>query len=223
MKSGDFVLVDYIGRIKESGEIFDLTKEEVARKENIFNEKFKYGSVPMVIDSNFVLKGLSEALKEMKVGEKKTVEISPEKGFGERNPEFIKLIPESRFKEQNIEATPGSFVTINKIRGRVMSADGGRVRADFNHPLAGKTLQYELEIVGEIAEENEKVKAVTFFFTGVDKQDLDVICNAGEAEVKFKNKIDMHSETKQQMANEIIRWIKGIERVKFVDVFEKTD
>jgi FKBP-type peptidyl-prolyl cis-trans isomerase SlyD len=222
MKSGDFVLVDYVGRVKDSGEIFDLTREDVAKKENIFNEKFKYGPVPMVIDSNFVLKGLNEVLKEMKVGEKKTVEITPEKGFGERNSEFIKLIPEARFKEQNIEATPGSLVTINRIRGRVLSADGGRVRVDFNHPLAGKTLQYELEIVGEITKEDEKVKAVIFFFTGVDKQDLDVACNAGEIEIKFKTKIDLHSESKQQMANEIMNWLKGIEKVKFVDVFEKT-
>jgi FKBP-type peptidyl-prolyl cis-trans isomerase SlyD len=223
MKSGDFVLVDFVGRVKDSGEIFDLTREEVAKEEKTFNEKFKYGPIPMVIDSNFVLKGLSEALKEMKVGEKKTVEISPEKGFGERNPEFIKLIPEARFREQNIEATPGSFVTINRIRGRVLSVDGGRIRIDFNHPLAGKVLQYELEIVGEITEQEERAKAVIFFFTGVEKQDLDVVCKTGEVEIKFKNKFDLHSETKQQMANEIIRWVGGIEKVKFVDLFEKAE
>ena len=220
MNSGDFVLVDYIGRVKESGEIFDLTKEDIAKKENIFRENFKYGPVPMIVDSDFVLKGLSEVLKEMKVGEKKTIEIPSEKGFGERNPDYIKLIPEARFKEQNIEATPGSFITINRVRGKVLSVDGGRVKVDFNHPLAGKVLEYELEIISEITEENEKVKAVIFFFTGVDKQELDVICSEKEVEIKFKNKIDLHSETKQQMANEIMKWMK-IEKVKFVDVFEK--
>jgi FKBP-type peptidyl-prolyl cis-trans isomerase 2 len=222
MKSGDFLLVDYVGRIKDSGEIFDLTKEDVAKKENIFNEKFKYGPVPVIVDSNFALKGLSESLKEMKVGEKKSIEIKPEKGFGERNSEFIKLIPEARFKEQNIEPTPGSYVTINRFRGRVLSVDGGRIRIDFNHPLAGKTLQYELEVVSEITGQEEKVKAVVFLFAGVEKEGLGVGCNAGEVEISFKKNIDLHLETKQQMADEIIKWLEGIEKVKFVDIFGKT-
>lgn len=70
MNSGEFVLIDYVGRIKNSGEIFDLTREGEAKEAGIYKKDFKYGPVPVVIDGNFVLPGLNDALKEMKVREK---------------------------------------------------------------------------------------------------------------------------------------------------------
>jgi len=219
MNSGDFVYVDYIGRVKESGEIFDLTKEDVAKKENVYNKEFKYGPVPMIVDADFILPGLNEALKEMKVGEKKTVEIKSEKAFGERNLELIKLIPEARFKEQDIEARPGNFVTVNRLRGKIVSVDGGRVKVDFNHPLAGKTLEYELEVVSQIAEQTEKVKAVVYYFTGIGKEDLEAKITEAVAEVEFKKQLNITRDAKDTIAKTIIKWIKPIEKVKFVDVF----
>lgn len=219
MNSGDFVYVDYVGRVKDSGEIFDLTKEDVAKKENIYRKEFKYGPVPMIVDSDFILPGLNEALKEMNVGEKKTIEIKPEKAFGERNLEMIRLIPKSKFKEQDIEARPGEFVTVNRMRGRIVSADGGRVKVDFNHPLAGKTLEYELEVVSQIIEQDEKVKAVAFYFTSIGKEDMEVRINDTVAEIEFKKHFNIAIEAKDMVAKNIIKWIKPIEKVKFVDVF----
>jgi len=110
MKSGDFVYVDYVGRIKDSGQIFDLTREEVAKKEGVENPNFKYKPVPIIIDAKFVIAGLNDALKEMKVGEKKKVEILPAKSFGERKEELVKIIPLSKFKEQNLDPFPGAVV-----------------------------------------------------------------------------------------------------------------
>jgi FKBP-type peptidyl-prolyl cis-trans isomerase 2 len=219
MNSGDFVYVDYVGRIKESGEIFDLTKEDVAKKENLYNKEFKYGPVPIAVDADFVLPGLSEALKEMKVGERKTVEIKPEKAFGERNTELIKLIPEARFKEQDIDARPGNFVTVNRLRGKIVSVDGGRIKVDFNHPLAGKTLEYGLEVVGQITEQDEKIKAVVYYFTSIAREDMEVKVADTVVEIEFKKQFNIAKEAKDVIAKNIIRWIKPIEKVKFVDVF----
>jgi len=221
MNSGDFIYIDYVGRVKDTGEIFDLTKEDVAKKEGLYSEKFKYGPVAAIIDSDLVLPGLNEALKEMKVGEKKIIEIKPDKAFGERNPELIKLIPEARFKEQDIDVAPGKFVTVNRFRGKVASVDGGRVKVDFNHPLAGKILEYELEIVGEIKENDEKIKAVVCYLTAVDKSDVDLTIAGSEAEIKFKKKFDLLVEVKEQIAKNILKWVSGIEKVKFSEVFEK--
>lgn len=71
MNSGEFVLIDYVGRVKDSNEIFDITKEDVAKKEGVYKNEFKYGPVPIIIDADFVLPGLNEAAKEMEVGQKK--------------------------------------------------------------------------------------------------------------------------------------------------------
>jgi len=221
MNTGDFIYIDYIGKIKDTKEIFDLTKEDVAKKEGIFKPEFKYGPVPVVVDANFVLPGLNDALKEMNVGDKKTVEIPPEKAFGQRNVELIKLLPEARFKEQNIDTKPGSFVTINRIKGRIISSDGGRVKIDFNHPLAGKVLEYELEIVSEIKEIVEKVKAIAYFFTGLGKNEIGAEVKDKNAEINIKSNVEIPKEVKSNIAKGIIKWVQGIERVKFIEVFEK--
>lgn len=220
MNSGDFIKIDYVGRIKESGEIFDITKEDVAKQEKIYNPQYKYGALPVIIDANFVLPGLNEALKEMNVGDKKIIEVPPENGFGKREADLIKLIPESKFKEQDIDTTPGQTVNINKAKGIILSNDGGRVKVDFNHPLAGKTLVYDLEVKEEIKDLEKRVKAVIFYFMGIEDVDSEVKKNGKEVEIMFKQKFDVLNETKQSMSNIIIKWVGGVEKVWFKDAFE---
>lgn len=221
MNSGEFVLIDYVGRIKNSGEIFDLTREDEAKKAGIYKKDFKYGPVPVVIDGNFVLPGLNNALKEMKVGEKRKVVIQPEKGFGKRSDELIKLIPEPKFKENNIDATPGSFVTINTFRGRIVSIDGGRVKVDFNHPLAGKELEYEVEVISLINDVAEKARAIVYYFTGLEKEKIEVSIKEKGVEITTKKELDPKIETKEIITKNIMKWINELEEVRFVDVFEK--
>jgi FKBP-type peptidyl-prolyl cis-trans isomerase SlyD len=221
MNAGDFIYIDYVGKIKDTGDIFDLTNEEMAKKENMFKPDFKYGPVPVIVDTNFVLPGLNDALREMKVGDKRVVDIAPDKAFGQKNPDLIKMVPESVFKDHNQNPAPGAFVTVNRLKGRIISNDGGRVRIDFNHPLAGKMLQYDLEIKGEITDTVEKVKAISYFFTALSKEDLDAAVNGKEAEITLKTATEVHRESKATIAETIIKWVKGVEKVKFVEVFEK--
>jgi len=222
MKSGDFVYIDYIARIKDSGEIFDLTKEDVAKKEEIYNEKVKYRPVPVIVDGGFVIAGLNDALKEMNVGDKMSVAIEPEKAFGTRSEELVKLIPEARFKEQGIDAVPGSYINISNLRGKIISIDGGRVKVDFNHPLAGKALEYEIEIIREIKEDSEKIKAVVCYFSGAEIEGVDVQVREKTAEIETKD-VDIWKKTKDVIASQITKWVPGIETIKFIDVFKKTE
>jgi FKBP-type peptidyl-prolyl cis-trans isomerase 2 len=221
MKSGEFVLVDYAGKLKDSGEIFDITKEDTARKEGVYKENFRYGPVPIIVDAEFVLPGLNEAIKNMEVGEKKTVELPPEKAFGKRSEELIKLVPESQFHSEGIEPKVGSYIEINKLRGKIMSIDGGRVKMDFNHPLAGKAIVYEIEAVGKITENSEKVKAIVYYFIGVPSEDVRTEVSEKEVEISFTKKFDIHNEAKQTIADTILKWI-DFDKVKFVDIFEKS-
>lgn len=220
MNPGDLVFIDYIGKIKDTGEIFDLTIEEVAKSEKIHNDKVKYKPIPVVVDGNFVVNGLNDALKEMKVGEKKTVEIIPERAFGPRLPDLIRLIPEARFKEQDIDATPGSFVTINRLRGKILSIDGGRVRVDFNHPLAGKTLVYDIEIKSEVKDQKGKAAAIFYYFTGIENEDAEIKIVGYVAEVELKKRYDIAGDTKQIISSVILKWDKSLKKVKFSEVFE---
>ncbi len=218
MKPGDFVEVDYVGRIKGTGEIFDLTLEEVAKKENIHNPKANYSPVVLILGSGFIIKGLDEALRKMKVGEKKKIEIKPEDAFGQKRDELVKLLPESRFKGQKVDPFPGAVINIGNMRGKIVSVDGGRVKVDFNHPLAGKVIEYNIEVKSLVKKQDDKIKAVVKYFTGVD--DVEVSVKDNTAEIIVKKDVDIVRPVKSMVAENVIKWC-GVENVKISEIFEK--
>lgn len=217
MKEGSFILLDFVGRIKETGEIFDLTMENVARENNIYNPEFVYKPVPVIVGSHFIIKGIEEELKKMEVGEKKKIIVNPEDAFGNRSEKLIRLIPITEFKKQNIDPYPGMTITMNNLRGKILSVSGGRVRVDFNHPLAGKELEYEIEIKQEITETEEKVKAIIELFVKT-KEKIEV--EIKENTIDIKTNAIISKEVKQEIFDTIKKWINGITKVRFIDEFE---
>jgi FKBP-type peptidyl-prolyl cis-trans isomerase SlyD len=220
MRKGDFVYISYIGRIKESGEIFDVSSEEIAKKEGVYNPQIKYGDVPVIVGAGFVIPGLDEALEKMNVGEKKVVEIEPNKAFGERREDLIKLIPEVEFKKRNINVKVGDFVSVNGVTGRVLSINSGRVKVDFNHPLAGKTLIYEVEIKKQITDIKEKIYAILKYFLNLDENTANVKIEGGTVEIEVRN-LQIAPKAKESIVQTIFEWIKEINKVKFSETYEK--
>ncbi|MEM5806528.1 MAG: peptidylprolyl isomerase [Candidatus Aenigmatarchaeota archaeon] len=220
MKRGDVVYIDYVGRIKDTNEIFDLTIEEIAKKEGIYNPNYTYKPIPIVVGFGFVIKGLDEEIEKMNEGEEKIVEIPPEKAFGKRDENLVKTFNLSDFKKQDVELKVGEFVNINGILGKVLSISGGRVVIDFNHPLAGKTLVYNIKIVKKVENELDKVRAVLeFFVKKVEnfevKEDLD-----SDAIIIVDKEKNLTPEQKKTLFN-IISKIINRKRVIFMDIFEK--
>jgi len=68
LKKGDFVLIEYVGKVKETGEVFDTTIEEVAKKERLYKEGEIYEPKLVVIGEGWVLKALDESLTTMEIG-----------------------------------------------------------------------------------------------------------------------------------------------------------
>ncbi len=161
----DVIRLHYTGKIEETGEIFDTTYEDVAKEAGIYSEKGIYGPVSIAVGAGHVIKGLDEALEGLEVGKKHIIKLPPEKAFGKRDPKLIKTFTIGQFRRQGIYPFPGLDVEIEtesgkKLKGRVMSVSSGRVRVDFNHPYAGKTVVYEVEILEKIDDPIEKVKAL---------------------------------------------------------------
>ncbi len=219
MKPGDFVKVDYVGRIKETGKIFDLTKEDVAKEEDVYNPKSNYGPVTLILGSGLLINGLDEAIQKMKVGAKEEVEIPPEKGFGKRKENLIKMISKSKFKDQELDPYPGAVINVGNMKGKILSVGGGRVKVDFNHPLAGKILKYDIEIKSIVKDKNEKIKAVVGYFTGVT-DDIKVESSKEEAEIIIKKDVDIVRQLKKMIAENVIKWC-DVDKVKISEVFEK--
>lgn len=160
LKNGDFVLIEYTGKVKETGNIFDTTNEEIAKKEGVYDSNKVYGPILVVIGRGWVIKGLEEALKEMDEGEEKEVVIPPEKAFGQRDPGKVKVFSMREFKRRGINVKVGDVIDFGGTTGIVKSITGGRVVVDFNHPLAGKTLIYKVKIVKKIEDVVEKARAL---------------------------------------------------------------
>ena len=165
VEKGDVIKLRYTGRIKETGEIFDTTDEEIAKGAGIYKENGVYGPVPIAVGAGHVLRGLDEALEGLEVGKKYEIEVPPEKGFGRRDRKLIKTFTLGQFRRQGIIPFSGMPIEIEtengrKLKGRVLTVSGGRVRVDFNHPYAGKHLIYEVEIVEKVEDPIEKVKAM---------------------------------------------------------------
>jgi FKBP-type peptidyl-prolyl cis-trans isomerase 2 len=151
----DFIKINYTGRVKD-GPVFDTTDAETAKKEKLFDSRRAYKPLSVAVGEKQVIEALDEELAGMKVGDKKTVTAAPEKAYGQKNPAYVRLVPVKFFKQEKISPVPGMPVEIDGMRGRVQTFSGGRVRVDFNHELAGKTLVFDVEVVDRAKSEEEK-------------------------------------------------------------------
>jgi len=158
IKEGDFVLLNYTG--STGGKVFDTSLEAVAKEKNIFNPERVYKPLVVAVGKGDVIKGLDEALVGMDKGNKKSVTIPPEKGYGKRDSTLVKIVPLSVFTKNKMNPYPGMPVQLDNMVARVQSVSGGRVRVDFNHELAGKELVFEIEIVDVLTKNDEKIKAL---------------------------------------------------------------
>ena len=173
MEEGDLILVEYVGKTSD-GEIFDLSSEERAKEENVYSDQVNYQPIPVLIGSNYVIEGLEEAIKEMGVGKRREdVEIPSEKAYGGRDSDKIQTYPEKEFKKQDVNVRVGDEIMVGNRKGKVLSRGSGRVRVDFNHPLSGKDLLYEVEILEKVEDDEEKAREIFRYRLGHGDIDFD--------------------------------------------------
>ena len=97
-----------------------------------------------------IIPGLENALYGLKIGDQKQVVILPEEGYGEYDPESIQEAKKDEFSEE-VPLDIGTFLDLEDDEGDILSAqiieaDEHTVTLDFNHPLAGKTLTFEITV-----------------------------------------------------------------------------
>src|SRR6266699_3450169 len=109
VKPGDFLLVNYTLKGKKSRETVDTTFDSVAKDAHIHREDSTFGPKFIILGEGWLPKGLEESLVGLDPGTSKTVELTPEKGFGNRDPQKMRLVPLRRFKDREYP-TPGQQV-----------------------------------------------------------------------------------------------------------------
>ncbi len=229
-KNGDMLLVNYSIFIKDSGELVDTTDENVAKLHKKFEEGRIYEPELAIIGEGRFIKGFEEALSKIEeLGKVYEVEVPPEKGYGERDPNKVRVLPTRAFIKSNITPEVGKEVTINNMVGRIISVSGGRVTVDFNHPLAGKTLLIKFTVVKKLDDLIEKVKYLVK--RRVRRASLESIkvsykesSNSVEIELPKEFRLDENIQiAKYLISRDISRWINQIKEVVFIDRFEASE
>ena len=130
VKKGDKVKVKYTGYL-EDGSTFDSNEDKDA--------------LLFEVGAGQVIKGFDDAVVGMKVGEKKSVTIKPEEAYGERHEEMVIKIPKTQFQGEEIKE--GMMVSSsNGMQATVVAVNDNDVTLDFNFPLAGKTLKFDIKV-----------------------------------------------------------------------------
>jgi len=154
------VYIDYSATTKDDGVVFDTTMEAVAKDSGIFRENDRYEPMLVAIGWNWLLAALEEELIGMKVGDFKTVEVPPEKGAGPRDPKKVKMIAKTKLAKHKTRPIKGEQITFGNERGVITAVFGRQVRVDFNSPLAGRTLEFDVTLRSIITDPLEKIQAV---------------------------------------------------------------
>jgi len=103
------------------------------------------------VGSRAVIPGFDEGVVGMEVGQKKTITVQPQDGYGEVVEEKVQSIPKDKFP-MGFEFKTGAFVagedpSGNKFSARILEEGLSDVTLDFNHPLAGKVISFEVELL----------------------------------------------------------------------------
>lgn len=117
---------------------------------DVVDSTFDKNPATFKVGDGNLLPGFEQAIYGLKAGDKRSLSISPEQGFGQGNPQNVQVMPRSQF--QDMELSEGLLVIFNdaanaELPGVVKTFDDNQVTIDFNHPLAGKALSFEVEII----------------------------------------------------------------------------
>ena len=231
--NGDFVRVNFTGKVKDTEEVFDTTYDEVAQEVGLFDENKTYKPIPIVVGGNHLLPAIEEAIIGLEEGETKHVEVDADNAFGPRDPKMVQLVPMKEFKKQGMTPFPGMKIQSEGNTGKILTVNGGRVKVDFNHELAGKDLVYDVEVTEIIADEEEKIKSmIELHYSNpnmdIEKTEIDIVDGVANIKLDEMAKFDQKSYmdvtlARFRIAKDIWDNVEGITKVNFVDEFEKKE
>jgi len=141
------VIVSLLFTLTVDGEIIDDADE---------NEPFLY-----LHGHENVIPGMEKELAGMKIGESKSFTVQPEGGYGDSDPDGILHLPRSEFPE-DIPLDPGLELEMRDeneqiLYATVISSTPTMIKLDFNHPLAGKELNFEVTVLDLEAADPEEL------------------------------------------------------------------
>ncbi len=123
--------------------------KEAGKDEVIDSNK---GSMPLefITGKGYIIPGLEKELEGMKIGDTKTITVPAAEGYGEIDPQAFQEVPREQFEGIDLQkgmTLYGQGEGGQTIQVRVVNFDDEKVKIDFNHPLAGKDLVFDVKVV----------------------------------------------------------------------------
>lgn len=163
LQKKDFIEIEFTGRIKD-GEIFDSNiKENLEKLHAGHDHAVETKPFIFCLGEGMFVKGVDEFLVGKELGEYK-ISLEPEDAFGKRDPKAIKMVPLKSFTDNNLNPIPGSAFNFDGRIARVLTVSSGRVIIDFNNPIAGKKVEYDVKVTRKVTDQKEKINALSDFF-----------------------------------------------------------
>jgi len=224
LQKGGFIVIDYTAKVKETAEVFDTTSEETAKKEHLYKEGEIYEPKLVVIGEGWVLKALDDSLTTMEVAKATSVEIPQEKAFGARDPEKVRRVPLKQLLAKDITPALGMRVEYSGKMATIRAVGAGRVLLDFNPPLAGKTLVYEVTIKEKLETDEQKITALIHRRTpAIEKGKFEFSVKTNVVNVEMPEEafyLEGIQLAKRGIALDIQRFLPEITAVKFTETFK---
>lgn len=151
IEAGDSVDIEFTGRTTD-GTVFDTSRESVAEEAGLTEARpdREFGPLTVEVGAGEVIEGLEESLIGLEDGDSPTVTVPPEKAYGEWREEHVHEYDAAEFDEMVGDQTPeeGDFVqTQDGDLAEIVHVDDEVVRVDFNHGLAGETLEFDIDVI----------------------------------------------------------------------------
>ena len=220
---GSLILIDYTAKVKDTNEVFETTSEDDAKKHSIHDTNIKYQPKLVSVGESWVLKGLDEALSNTKVGDKLTIEVTPDKGFGERDSGKVRKIPLRKLGEDAEKVSVGDTIDIDNKKGIIRYIGSGRVQVDFNHRFAGKTILYDVNVVKSLDSDEDKIFGILKRHIPVEDSKLIFKKSGNSVDIIVHEEI-FRSDGLQVMKHfiqmDIFKFVPKLEKINFIETHE---
>ncbi|MBI3860030.1 MAG: FKBP-type peptidyl-prolyl cis-trans isomerase [Thaumarchaeota archaeon] len=222
LDKGTLIYANLTAKVKDTNEAVDTTREEDAKKMNVFDATRKYEPRLFAVGDGWLLSGLDDEVRKMDAGQRKEIELSPEKAFGQRDPTQTRMVPLRKFGDREHELGVGDSVDIDNRVGIVRFIGSGRAQVDFNHRLAGKTIVYDFEVVKKVEGDEEKLRALVDRRFGDEGSKVNFSFKEDDVEVVVPEEMfltDGLQIIKRGLSADVFKYVPRVANITFEEKF----
>lgn len=223
-QKGTLILVDYTAKVKDTNEVFETTSEADAKSNSIHDPNVKYQPRLIAVGESWVLKGLDDALLNASNGDKLSVEVLPEKGFGTRDASKVRMVPLRKLGDDAEKVSVGDTIELDNRTGIIRFIGSGRVQVDYNHRFAGRTIIYDVNVIKSLDTDEDKIMGLLKRRFPLDEPKLKFEIKGTLLEIMVPEEALMMEGlqiVKRAVTADIFKFVTTLDKINFVEAYSK--